>query len=96
MMTLQERARRASERAAIRSWEYRQRDHSHGVWYRLRRVLVDAESLWVIDEGEADRREAGGREAHPVGRELSPTCGSSAWRPKNWRHSQAAGRSRSG
>lgn len=72
MMSLQERARRARERALVRSWEYRQRDHSHGVWYRLRRVLVDAEQLWVIDEQEADRLEAVGRQPHPVGRELSP------------------------
>lgn len=72
MMPLQERARRARERALIRAWEYRQRNHSHGVWFRLRRVLVDAGQLWVIDEREADRLETAGREPHPVGRELSP------------------------
>jgi hypothetical protein len=72
MIPLQERARRARERAVIRAWEYRQRNHSHGVWYRLRRVLVDADQLWVIDGRDADRLEAGGREPHPVGRELSP------------------------
>ncbi len=56
----------------IRSWEYRQREHSNGVWYRLRRVLVDAEQVWVIDETEADRLETGGHKPHSVGRELSP------------------------
>ena len=70
MMPLQERARRARERALIRAWEYRQRNHSHGVWFRLRRVLVDAGQLWVIDEREADRLEAPRRaltgESHPA------------------------------
>ena len=42
---LHERARRIHERALIRAWEYRQRNHSKGVWYRLRRLLVDAEEV---------------------------------------------------
>ncbi len=69
---LHERARRIRQRALVRAWEYRQRNYSKGVWYRLRRVLVDAGQAWVIDEAEADRLEAAGRAPHPVGRELAP------------------------
>jgi len=69
---LHERARRARERALIRAWEYRQRSYSKGVWYRLRRVLVEAAQAWIIDETDADRLETLGRVPHPVGRELEP------------------------
>jgi len=69
---LHERARRIHERALIRAWEYRQRNHSKGVWYRLRRLLVDAEEVWIIDDSGADILEAAGLSPHPVGRELSP------------------------
>ena len=70
--SLHERARRLHERAVIRSWEYRQRNHSTGVWYRLRRVLVDAAEAWAISEGAADGLERAGRTPLPVGRELDP------------------------
>ena len=70
---LHERAQRARERALVRAWEYRQRNYSKGVWYRLRRVLVDAGQAWIIDEADADRLEATGRAPHPVGRELAPS-----------------------
>ncbi len=72
MDRLHERARRIRERTLVRAWEYRQRNYSHGVWYRLRRVLVDAGQAWTIDEDEADRLEASGRPPHPVGGELAP------------------------
>jgi len=69
---LHERARRARERALILAWEYRQRNYSKGVWYRLRRTLVDAAEAWVIDRLEADRLEAEGYVPLPIGRELEP------------------------
>lgn len=69
---LHERARRIRERALVRAWEYRQRNYSKGVWYRLRRLLVDASEVWAIDEAEADRLVAAGRAVHPVGGELAP------------------------
>ena len=69
---LHERARRISERELIRGWEYRQRNSSHGVWYRLRRVLVDAAQAWVIDDPDADRLEGLGRPALPVGHQVDP------------------------
>lgn len=66
------RVKRARERALIRSWEYRQRRHSHGVWYRLRRVLVDAAQAFAISAEQAAQLEAAGYESLPVGRELEP------------------------
>jgi hypothetical protein len=67
-----ERARRIRERALIRAWEYRQRQHAGGVWFRLRRVLVDAARAFVITEADAHQLEQQGAEPLPVGRELSP------------------------
>ena len=72
MDVLHQRAQRLREKQLIRSWEYRQRNHSQGVWYRLRRMLVDAAEAWVIDDRDADRLESLGYVAEPVGRELNP------------------------
>ena len=67
-----ERVRRIRERAVIRAWEYRQREHAGGVWFRLRRVLVDAARAFVITEADADQLEQLGALPVPVGCELSP------------------------
>jgi hypothetical protein len=69
---LHERARRIRERGIIRAWEFRQRHHSHGVWYRLRRVLADTAEAWSVAEPEADRLERAGRVPLEVGYELAP------------------------
>ena len=67
-----ERVRRMQERAVIRSWEYRQRHHARGAWFRLRRVLVDAARAFVISVPDADQLEQLGVCPLPVGRELAP------------------------
>jgi hypothetical protein len=69
---LHRRVRAIRERLAIRAWEYRQRDHSKGVWFRLRRALVDAASAFSIDDADADRLAAEGFEEIPVGSEVHP------------------------
>lgn len=69
---LYRRAREIRERLLIRSWQYRQRNLAAGVWYRLRRVLVDAAELWVIPRDAADALVAAGVVPHPVGEELVP------------------------
>jgi len=69
---LHERVRLIRERALIRSWEYRQREHAQGVWYRLRRALVDAAEAWIIDDRDAGRLECDDCAPLPVGRELAP------------------------
>ncbi|MBI1876032.1 MAG: hypothetical protein HYS05_19375 [Acidobacteria bacterium] len=56
----------------VRSWDYRQRRHARGVWFRLRRVLADASAAYVIPRDEAQRLVAEGRRAEPVGEELEP------------------------
>ncbi|MGQ0734510.1 MAG: hypothetical protein ACT4QD_12750 [Acidobacteriota bacterium] len=40
-------------RAAVRRWHYRQRHLAAGVWFRLRRVLADAEAAYVISDEDA-------------------------------------------
>jgi hypothetical protein len=59
-------------RLAVRSWEYRQRHLSHGVWFRLRHVLARAEKAYVIPEVEAAKLLAEGYEPEPVGGKLEP------------------------
>jgi hypothetical protein len=67
-----ERARRIRERAIVRAWEYRQREHAGGVWFRLRRVLVDAGRAFVITAADANQLEQEGTQPLAVGGELSP------------------------
>ena len=69
---LEARVRQIHERALIRAWEYRQRRHSKGVWFRLRRVLADAGEAFVINSEQADQLEAEGHLPLPVGQELEP------------------------
>jgi hypothetical protein len=56
----------------IQGWEYRQRNFSKGVWYRLRRVLVDTAEAWAIDDRDAERLLTLGHAELPVGTELHP------------------------
>ena len=50
---LERRLREMQARAQVRRWEYRQRHHSKGVWYRLRRVLAQAERVFVVSAEDA-------------------------------------------
>ena len=70
--TLHRRARLMRERMLIRGWEYRQRHHAKGMWYRLRRSLADAAEAWEIDDRDADRLATLGHAELPVGVELHP------------------------
>lgn len=66
------RARAARARALVRAWEYRQREHARGAWFRLGRLLAGAESACEIAPGEADRLRAEGFVEEPVGVEFEP------------------------
>ena len=70
--SLERRLRQHQRRMLVRSWEYRQRRHAHGVWFRLRRVLADARTAHVISGGDARRLMAEGHRLAPVGGELNP------------------------
>jgi hypothetical protein len=69
---LQRRAAEVRARAAVRRWEYRQRHHAKGSWYRLRRVLVDANEAFVISEADAAALLEEGYQPQAVGLELQP------------------------
>lgn len=69
---LEERARRVRAQAAVRAWEYRQRNHAKGVWFRLRRLLAATESAWRLPEEEARLLVAEGYPAAEVGDLLEP------------------------
>lgn len=70
--TLERRVREQRARVLVRSFDYRQRHHARGVWFRLRRVMADAGGAYVIAEDEARRLITEGHRAEPVGQELEP------------------------
>jgi hypothetical protein len=56
----------------VRAWEFRQRHHTHGVWFRLRRVLADANTAHVISIEDARALLAEGHRLEAVGNEFDP------------------------
>jgi len=66
------RVRQVRFRAAVQAWEYRQRHHAKGVWFRVRRLLAEASSAWEISEGACARLLADGYSPEAVGSELEP------------------------
>ncbi len=69
---LERRIREQRARVLARSFDYRQRHHARGVWFRLRRVLADAGGAYVIPGDEARTLIAEGHRAEPAGQELEP------------------------
>ena len=61
-----------NQRLLVRRWEYRQRKLSKGVWLRLRRLLIDAESAWELEADAADVLRDAGVTPEAAGLELHP------------------------
>jgi hypothetical protein len=59
-------------RVLARSFEYRQRRHARGVWYRLRRALALAKEAYAVSREEAEQLVREGYAPEPVGREIEP------------------------
>lgn len=70
--SLERRLRQMRSRWLVRSWDYGQRRHARGVWFRLRRVLADASEAYDLPREEAEALVAAGYRAEPVGHELEP------------------------
>jgi hypothetical protein len=70
--SLERRLRELRSRVLVRSWNYRQRHHARGVWFRLRRVLSEASEAYAITREEAEELVSQGHRAEPVGQELEP------------------------
>jgi hypothetical protein len=70
--SLEQRLRQLRLRVLLRSWEYRQRHHARGVWFRFRRVLADASEAYAVTREDAAELPAEGFRAEPVGQELEP------------------------
>jgi hypothetical protein len=70
--TQERRLREMRSRVLVRAYEYRQRRHARGVWYRLRSVLALAREAYVIPRAEADELVQEGLRPEPVGHELEP------------------------
>ena len=69
---LHRRARLSRANAAVRRWEYRQRDHARGVWFRLRRLLADAASAWQVSADDSARLIDDGVAPDAIGLALEP------------------------
>ena len=80
--SLHTRARRVRTLATIRAWEYRQRNHSKGVWFRLRRVLANAESAFAIPCSAVEQQEQAGFRRESVGTEIEPHKAILSWRKR--------------
>jgi len=71
-VSLDQRLRQQRSRVLVRSWEYRQRHHARGVWFRFRRVLAGAREAYAVAREDAEALVAEGYRAEPVGQELQP------------------------
>ena len=69
---LEQRARQYRSRMLIRAWDYRQRHHARGVWYRLRRLLAGTSRAYVVSVRDAAQLGAEGFADEPVGRAIAP------------------------
>jgi len=69
---MEQRLRRHRSRLVVRAWEYRQRRHAHGAWYRLRRVLTDASAAYVVSAADTRQLIEEGRRSEAVGGEFEP------------------------
>lgn len=69
---LEGRARQYRSRMLIRAWDYRQRHHARGVWYRLRRLLADTSHAYVVSSDDAALLRAEGFAVEAVGHEVEP------------------------
>lgn len=69
---MQRRVSQARSRAAVRAWEYRQRHHAKGVWFRLRRLLAEASSVWEVPEEACTQLLAEGFKPLAAGLEIEP------------------------
>ncbi len=69
---LEQRARQYRSRMEIRAWDYRQRHHARGVWFRLRRLLAGASHAYVVSSTDAERLRAEGFRIEPAGSEIDP------------------------
>ena len=72
MTRLEDRLQQYEQRTLIRSWEYRQRRHAHGVWHRLRRVLTDADAAYAVSGEDAMTLVAEGYKPEAVGTGFNP------------------------
>lgn len=69
---LERRVRQYRSRILIRQWDYRQRHHASGVWFRFRRLLADASRAYVVSPEDAERLRAEGYRTESVGALIEP------------------------
>ena len=69
---LERRLRQLRSRVLVRSWDYRQRRHARGAWFRLRRVLAEAAEAYVVSSDAARQLLAEGHRPESAGAEFQP------------------------
>lgn len=73
LLKMRNRVRAARAADLARRFDYRQRNHARGAWFRLRRLLSEAATVWQISTEDAERLRALGVSPEPVGFELEPS-----------------------
>ena len=66
------RLRAYRSRIALRDYAYRQRNLAHGLWFRVRLTLAQAERAFVLSAEDAAALVARGAAPEPVGDEMAP------------------------
>ena len=66
------RVRELRSRVLVRAFEYRQRRHARGAWFRLRRALALSSEAFAISRDDAQQLIAEGHAPESVGLELEP------------------------
>jgi hypothetical protein len=56
----------------MRSWDYRQRRHARGAWFRLRRALADASEVYAVTPEQAQELVREGHRLAPAGEDFDP------------------------
>lgn len=69
---LEQRVRQYRSRMLVRAWDYRQRHHARGVWYRLRRLLADTSHAYVVSSDAAALLRTEGFAVEAVGYAVEP------------------------
>jgi hypothetical protein len=72
LVKLRKRVRAARAADLVRRYEYRQRNHARGAWFRLRRLLSQAATAWRISAEDAQSLREEGVEPEAVGFEIEP------------------------
>lgn len=69
---MEQRVQAIASRYAVKAWEYRQRNHAKGVWFRFRRLLAVSKHAFIAGDDAIERLISRGFSTEAVGFQLEP------------------------